>query len=130
MSAPRPLKVFLVEDDPMQLAVLADYLEASTPHALYKFTTGEEALQQINTVSPDAVILDYNLNSVNPDASNGLSILQSIKKYSPNTQVIMLSGQDSYSAAMQTLRKGAEQYVVKSDPEVHAKIAKLLSELA
>ncbi|MFN5356398.1 MAG: response regulator [Bacteroidota bacterium] len=130
MPAQRPLKVFLVEDDPMQLAVLADYLESSTPHTLFKFTTGEEALQQVHASSPDVVILDYNLNSVNPDASNGLSILQSIKKFSPDTQVIMLSGQDSYSTAMQTLRKGAEQYVVKSDPEVHVKIARLLSDLA
>lgn len=129
MTAQRPLKVFLVEDDPMQLAVLADYLESSTPHTLYKFNTGEAALQQVQTVSPDAVILDYNLNSVDPGASNGLNILQSIKRFSPDTQVIMLSGQDSYSAAMQTLRKGAEQYVVKSDPEVHVKIARLLSEL-
>lgn len=130
MVSPRSLKVFVVEDDAMQLEILMDYLGSSTSHVLYRFRTGEEALQRMDSVRPDAVILDFNLDSVNPSASNGLVILESVKKRYPETQVIILSSQESYATAMQTIRKGAEQYVLKSEPDVHAKIAQLLAELS
>lgn len=130
MVSPRSLKVFVVEDDAMQLEILMDFLGSSTSHVLYRFRTGEEALQRMDSVRPDAVILDFNLDSVNPTASNGLVILESVKKRYPETQVIILSSQESYATAMQTIRKGAEQYVLKSEPDVHAKIAQLLAELS
>ena len=54
--------------------------------------------------------------------------LQNIKKYSPKTSVIMLSSQERYGIAMQTLQKGAEQYVIK-DENSFEKIAEMVEEI-
>lgn len=128
MENTRSLKVFVVEDEPLQLEAMSDFLSANTSHKVYKFRSGEECLQRMDAVKPEAVILDYNLDGVNPAASNGMVILEQVKKHYPNTKVILLSGQESYAVAMQTMRKGAEQYVLKSDPEMHQKIVHLLQE--
>jgi DNA-binding NarL/FixJ family response regulator len=73
--------------------------------------------------------LDYHLNSVQKDAANGMEILQVIKKYFPAAHVIMLSSQERYSLALQTIQKGAEQYVVK-DEDAFGKIAAIVNEIA
>ena len=65
--------------------------------------------------NPDAVVLDYHLNMVNPDAADGLEILQQIKKFNKDICVIMLSSQKQYSKAAQTIMKGALEYVVKDE---------------
>ena len=126
MENARSLKVFIVEDEPLQLEAMSDFLTSNTAHKVYKFRSGEECLQRLDTVKPDAIILDYNLDGINPSASNGMVILEQVKKHSPDTKVILLSGQESYAVAMQTIRKGAEQYLLKSDPEMHQKIVRLL----
>ena len=55
-----------------------------------------------------------------------MEILQAIKKESPGTHVIMLSSQERYGVAMQTLIKGAEQYVIK-DESAFEKIADMIA---
>lgn len=126
MENTRSLKVFVVDDEPLQLEAMSDFLSANTSHKVYKFRSGEECLQRMDAVRPDVVILDYNLDGNNPSASNGIVILEQVKKHYPSTKVILLSGQESYAVAMQTIRKGAEEYVLKSDPEMHRKIVRLL----
>lgn len=126
MESTRSLKVFIVEDEPLQLEAMSDFLTSNTAHKVYKFRSGEECLQRMDSVRPDAIILDYNLDSTDPTASNGMVILEKVKKHYPDTKVILLSGQESYAVAMQTIRKGAEQYVLKSDPHMHQKIVRLL----
>lgn len=74
---------------------------------------------------PDFIILDYYLNTVEKNAANGMEILKTIKKNYPAIHVIMLSSQDSYNTAMQTILKGAEQYVVK-DENAFEKIAQMI----
>lgn len=75
---------------------------------------------------PVVVILDYYLNTVQRDAAYGMEILKSIRKSNPNTHIIMLSGQNHYGVAMQTIQKGAEQYVMK-DANAFAKVAELIA---
>ena len=94
---------------------------------IYIFNTGEECLNHLSE-NPDVIILDYYLNSVQKDAANGMEILQVIKKHYPGMHVIMLSSQEHYAIALQTIQKGAEQYVVK-DETAFEKIASLIREL-
>ena len=63
---------------------------------------------------PDAVVLDYYLNSKEKDAANGIDILKEIKKRNKAIPVIILSSQESYGTAAQTIRYGAVHYVIKS----------------
>ena len=121
-----PKKIFIVDDDTMLTDALADFLTRKTAHQIHIFSTGEECLNHL-AEKPDVIILDYYLNSVQKDAANGMEILQVIKKHYPALHVIMLSSQERYAIALQTIQKGAEQYVIK-DEEAFGKIASLIRE--
>jgi len=124
MPTSTPKKIFVVDDDPMLTLALEDYLTRKVPHQVTVFDTGEACLNNLS-VKPDVIILDYYLNSVHKEAANGMEILQAIKKESPDSHVIMLSSQERYGVAMQTLIKGAEQYVIK-DESAFEKIATMI----
>jgi DNA-binding NarL/FixJ family response regulator len=124
MDFSKPRKIFIVDDDIMLTEALKDYLIRKIPHDVRVFGTGEECIQNLND-KPDFIVLDYYLNSVQKDAANGMEILQVIKKHYHHIHVIMLSSQERYSIALQTIQKGAEQYVIK-DEDAFEKIAALI----
>jgi DNA-binding NarL/FixJ family response regulator len=124
MKITTPKKIFIVDDDEMLTMAMSDYLTRDTPHDISVFHTGEECVKHISE-NPDIIILDYYLNTVKSDAADGLEILEAIRKQLPNTRFIMLSSQESYSTALQTIQKGAEQYVIK-DETAFEKIAKMI----
>jgi DNA-binding response OmpR family regulator len=106
-------KIFIVDDEPLLSEMLTDYLkEQYLGFKIKSFTTGEACLERLHE-NPDAVILDYFLNSREKDASNGIDILKEIKKRNATLPVIMLSSQESYAIAIQTIMYGAVHYVIK-----------------
>ena len=105
-------KIFIVDDDVMLATMLADHLRSTTPHQVSVFHTGEECLAQLHH-HPDLVILDFHLNNVVKGAADGMRILERIKALDGRIHVIMLSSQTQYGVALQTVQKGAEQYVMK-----------------
>ena len=126
MDFSKPKKIFIVDDDPMLTEALKDYLTRKVPHDVRIFNTGEECLKNLRE-QPEVIVLDFYMNTVQKDAANGMEILQVIKKNFPAIHVIMLSSQERYSLALQTIQKGAEQYVVK-DEQAFAKIAAMIAE--
>jgi DNA-binding NtrC family response regulator len=110
----KPSSIFIVDDDPMQLSMLKDHLEAMSNFKIQTFSTGEDALSKIGE-KPDIVFLDYNLSSQKPDAMDGLEVLREIKSQSPESEVIMLSGQDKIEVAVDTMKYGAFDYIVKGE---------------
>jgi DNA-binding NarL/FixJ family response regulator len=120
-------KVFIVDDEPLLSEMLTDYLLGHNPNLVIRsFLTGEACLKNLYE-KPAIVILDYHLNSRERDAANGLEILKEIKRKYKTTPVIMLSSQESYSKALQTITYGAIHYVIKGQ-EAFEKIQKLIEE--
>lgn len=117
-------KIFIVDDDALLLTALKDHLERNLKYEIFIFHTGEECLKHLKE-NPSIIILDYHLNTVMKNAANGMEILALIKKSNIDIQIIMLSSQERYSIAMQSLQKGAEHYVVK-DEEAFDKITGLI----
>jgi two-component system OmpR family response regulator len=114
MSWKMAKKIFIVDDDEMMAMALEDHLAKHTLHEVHKFTTGEDCIRNLR-LQPDIVILDYNLNSVQKDAADGMKILEAIRKLNKKIPVILLSSQDAYSVALQSINKGATQYVIKDE---------------
>ena len=127
MEIGKPKKIFVVDDDTMLTEAIKDWLTRVVPHNVITFNTGEECLTRLYE-KPDVIVLDYYLNSVSKDAANGIEILTAIKKYDPSTHVIILSSQEHYGIAAQTIQKGAEHYVMK-DENAFGKIAALINEI-
>lgn len=107
-------KIFLVDDDPMHLQMLKDHLSSKLNVDITTFSTGEDCLANLDK-KPDAIILDYYLNSVEKSAANGIEILKKIKAVSPDTEVVMLSGQEKIEIAVETMASGAFDYVIKNE---------------
>jgi len=107
-------KVFVVDDDEMMAMALEDHLTRNTLHEIHVFTTGEDCIKNLR-LQPDIIILDYNLNSVQKEAANGMKIMEAIKKLNRDIPVILFSSQDAYSVALQSISKGATQYVIKDE---------------
>ena len=106
--------LFLVDDEPIQNEMLKDYLTERFLYEIVVFDNGEEALKKMH-LHPEILVLDYYLNANNPNAKNGIEILKQIKEISPSTQVIALSGQDKIEVAIDTIKFGAYDYVVKGE---------------
>lgn len=106
--------LFLVDDEPIQNEMLKDYLNERFLYDVKIFDNGEEALKNMS-MNPEIVVLDYHLSAHNPDAKNGVEILRQIKDGYPATQVIVLSGQDKIDVAVDTMKYGAYDYVVKGE---------------
>ena len=106
--------IFVVDDDPMYREMLEMHLGDNPKNIVKAFSTGEECLKHLYE-SPDFIILDYNLDTVEKDALDGMKILDKIRKEDKKIKIIMLSAQEQYGVAMQTIRHGAEQYFIKDE---------------
>lgn len=107
-------RVFLIDDEPIQNEMLKDYLSERFSYQFELFDNGEDALKKLNA-QPDIVILDYHLNAHIPTAKNGVQILQEIKETYPAAHVVMVSGQDKIQVAVDSMKFGAYDYIVKGE---------------
>lgn len=106
--------VFLVDDEPIQNEMLKDFLSERYTYDIRVFESGEEALANMH-LNPEIVVLDFHLNAHLENAKNGVDVLKEIKDKFPETQVIMLSGQDKIDVAVDTMKYGAFDYIVKGE---------------
>lgn len=113
MSDPKRY-IFLVDDEPIQNEMLKDYLAERFLYDIRVFDNGEDALQNMH-LNPEIMVLDYHLSGSKPGAKNGVEILKEVKDKYPGTQVIMLSGQDKIEVAVDSIKFGAYDYVVKGE---------------
>lgn len=116
-------KIFLVDDDGFTLAMYEQHLVNLGYEDVQTFTSGSEALSALAEV-PQVVFLDYNMDNL-----SGFDVLKKIKRYNPNIYVVMVSGQDDVKAAVEALKFGAFDYLLKGDNE-HDKMEKVLQRIS
>lgn len=103
------INIFCVEDDEFYAAMLHHKLSLNPDYKVSTFNDAKSLLDKINDF-PDIVTLDYQL----PDM-DGAELLKVIRQKSPNTKVIVLSGQSSVSVASELFKLGAYDYIVKDE---------------
>ena len=109
MKNQKNLKIFIVEDDLWYSSMLDYYLSLNPDYVIQKFDTAKAFLAKLHE-KPDVVTLDYSL----PDQT-GDQLLKQIKEISPDTKVIIISGQEDVKIALDLLKKGAHDYIVKDE---------------
>lgn len=107
--------IYIVDDEPLQRELLADHLGNMPAYEIHSFGTGEECLAALKVRIPTIVFLDYYLNSQVKDAMDGTEILQEIKSVAPAVEVVMISGQDKIEVAVNSMKHGAFDYIVKGE---------------
>ena len=102
--------VLSIEDNPDDAEIIKIYLEESeNDFKLESVTTGEEGLKKLKEKYYDMILLDYNL----PDMK-GKDILEELNRRNIDTPVIILSGTDDREIAVNSMKFGASDYLVKS----------------
>ncbi|MBK7966952.1 MAG: response regulator [Bacteroidetes bacterium] len=107
--------VYVVDDEPLQRDMLKDHLSKMSKYEIHDFPTGEECLAAAKVRIPQIVFLDYNLNSQVRDAMDGIDVLKELKNIYPEMEVVMISGQDRIEVAVNTMKYGAFDYIVKGE---------------
>lgn len=102
-------EIIVIEDDPVFARMLRHRLTMDPDFAVDICQTGEEALAQLNP-KYHAITLDINL----PDIS-GLDLMRKIRKKLPETPILVISGQEDLSVAIDIFREGAYDYIYKDD---------------
>lgn len=103
------LKIFVVEDDPFYGEMLKYHISLNPDYIVEKFENGRECLDNLYK-NPAVISLDYSL----PDMS-GLEVLKKVKEHNSDIPVIIVSGQEDVSTAVNLLKEGAYDYFVKDD---------------
>ena len=106
------LKVLLVEDDQEFADILKIRLSKEKTPALdiTCLPTLQQALEALAEATWDLILLDLML----PDSS-GIQTFITLHAQARHTPVVIMSGLDSDSLAIDAVRKGAEDYLVKGD---------------
>ena len=103
----RKKRVLVVDDEAKFSKIVAEFLQGRHYEVVAASTSGE-ALQQLERLSPDVVLLDV----VMPGLS-GLDLLKLIRSCLSPPRVIMVTATDTEEAAQQAMRDGAEAYMCK-----------------
>ncbi len=99
-------KILLVDDEESIHLLYREELEEEG-YEVFSVLSAEEALEQLNIISPDLVILDINMPGM-----NGIDALRRMKEMYPNMPVILSS---AYQEFKQDLSSWAsDDYIVKS----------------
>lgn len=104
---PKNARILLVDDEPTLLELLGDFLREQG-HEVILADTGAKGLDLYNSELPDLVLLDLKL----PDLS-GLDVLKHISSRDEETCLIVISGVGSTEDAIEALRRGAWDFLVK-----------------
>jgi len=107
------IKISIVEDQPEMRESLVAWLgDAPGLSCVGAHATGEEALKKIPQENPDVVLMDINLTGM-----NGIQCVARLKESLPKTQVLMLTTYDEGDMIFDSLRAGANGYLLKNMPQ-------------
>lgn len=106
-------KIMIIDDNDQMAEMTKDYLSQRMENVQIEiFNSGEMAFGQ-QAFIPDAIILDYQLDTLNPGALNGMQVLLRLKKQF-SVPVICLSAQEKPEVSANLIKAGAFDYVVKN----------------
>lgn len=108
-----PVRILLADDHPVYLDGLAGLLAATDDLAVVgQASTGAEAIELAESLTPDVAVLDLNMPVV-----NGVDAARRIVGSAPHTAVLILTMYDDDALVFQAIQAGARGYVLKSaDP--------------
>ena len=112
--------VLVVDDDPFMRELLAEAL-SEAGYDVISAADGKQALQRLSLNEFEVALIDLSL----PDV-DGMELVSSTADGSPETQIIIMTGYPSLDSAIEALRQGAQDYLIKpfKIPEVHAAVGR------
>jgi len=120
-AAKEKFSVLIVDNDDSFRQILKRTLRMALPTiAIGEAAGGIEALQKVDTFSPDLIFMDIQL-----PGENGLNLTKKIKATHPNIVILILSSYDKPAYREAASRLGADHFLVKTSLN-HMELGELL----
>jgi len=118
--------LLVVDDEKAVRDSLEDVLELEN-YQVDVVGTGEDALEALNEHEYDLLLLDIKMPGI-----SGIEVMRQSRRQAPDTKVIILTGHGSLESAIEALRTGASDYILKpySSENILSSIGRALSEKA
>jgi diguanylate cyclase len=107
MTSGKAMSVLIVEDDAAQRRSIVDYLEDSG-FSVLQAADGEEGFALFKQQRPDLVFTDLYMEN-----GHGLQLIEQLREESPLTPVVVISGTDMINDAVESMKKGAWDFISK-----------------
>jgi two-component system response regulator HydG len=107
MNTPRPAKLLIVEDDPGHLTTLKT-IARSWGYAVQTADDGSGAVDLVKTEHVDLILMDVRMAKM-----SGIEALKKITAYNPAIPVIIMTAYSSVESAVEALKTGAYDYLIK-----------------
>ncbi|HSQ84533.1 MAG TPA: sigma-54 dependent transcriptional regulator, partial [Desulfobacterales bacterium] len=101
-------RIFLLDDDELIITMLSRALRKEGFETQLQ-TNSQDVIEKIEEWQPDIVMLDIHLG----EDKNGIDILSEIRAKDIDTQIIMLTGDDTAETAIRAMKIGAADYLTK-----------------
>ena len=100
-------KILIIDDEKDLCLVLSRFL-SKHGYQVLEAHKGKKALEIINESVPDLILCDFMLEDM-----DGTSVLKAIKEINPSTPVIIITGFSNIKTAVEVMRLGAVDYIIK-----------------
>jgi len=119
-------RILVIDDEPILRESLQAWLERDN-YTVEAVGSGKEGLERISQIPFDLVFLDLKLEDI-----NGIQVLSRIKEDDPDTAVVMITAYGSVPSAVEAMKEGAEDYLLKpfEPEELSVLIEKIISHKA
>ena len=122
----KPFSISLIEDNQIYLHTIVQNIKTNVPNIkLNAFSRSSSFLNSLRH-KPEIAIVDLNLDE--RSEIEGIELIRELKFKSPNTRIIVLTGEQSISTAVKCLNEGVMDYIIKEDKAID-KIALEVKEL-
>lgn len=102
------LRILLVDDEPNIREALREYLSSINKHHVVCASSGPEALELFNPGDFDCAFLDLKMPEM-----TGVELLSRLKERDTTLPVVIMTGFPSLDAAIDTMRQGASDFLIK-----------------
>ncbi len=99
--------ILVVDDEEIMRSFLGDLLE-DDDYNVEQVSSGEEAIASVKKKHYDLVITDIRLQG-----KDGFDVLSEIKKISPETKVVLITGYSLDEEGKEYINKGADGFLLK-----------------
>jgi len=119
-------KILIVDDEELVRDSLEEILRLEG-YEVQAAGNGEAAIQALQRENFDLILLDLKMPGI-----DGLEVMRTANKIAADTKIIMLTGHGSLESAIDALRQGAHDYILKPAPsgEILSSVARALAKRA
>lgn len=106
-------RILYVDDSHLDRGLVRDALSADPNLRLTETTSRDEFEDKLNSTSFDIVLSDFNILGY-----DGLQVIASVQKSKPKVPVVIVTGTGSEEIAVEAMKLGAADYVIKSPSHI------------